>query len=43
MERGEGEAYFENGQKGEENEELVDIDNVVNEVGRCLALFHTSY
>ena len=45
MEEGEGEAYFENGQKeGEENDELVDIYNVVvNEVSRCLALFHTPY
>ena len=45
VEKGEGEAYFENGQKeGEENDELVDIYNVVvNEVSRCLALFHTAY
>lgn len=45
MEKGEGEAYFENGQKeGEENDELVDFYNVVvNEVSRCHALFHTSF
>ena len=45
VEQGEGEAYLENGQKeGEENDELVDIYNVVvNEVSRCLALFHTPY
>ena len=45
VEKGEGEAYFENGQKeGEKNDELVDFYNVVvNEVSRCLALFHTPY
>ena len=45
MKKGEGEAYFENGQKeGEENDELFDFYNVVvNEVSRCLALFHTPY
>ena len=45
VEKGEGEAYFENGQKeGEENDELVDIYNVVmNEESRYLALFHTIY
>ena len=39
-------GLFENGQwgKGEENDELVDIYNVVmNEVSRYLALFHTLY
>ena len=46
VEKGERKAYFENGQwgKGEENDELVDIYNVVvNEVSRYLALFHTPY
>ena len=46
VEKGERKGHFENGQrwKGEENDELVDIYNVVvNEVSRYLALFHTPY
>ena len=46
VEKDERKGHFENGQRGEgeENDELVDIYNVVvNEVSRCLALFHTPY
>ena len=46
VEKCEGQAYFENGQRGvgEENDELVDIYNVVmNKVSKYLALFHTPY
>ena len=47
VEKGEGEAYFENGQRGRGRRMmswLIHIyDVVMNEVSRYLALFHTLY